>query len=470
MPLGMPYQMQELFEFSLYLIYGLIFFAIGFSIYFRDLRFSHLSIASALPTLAIFGFIHGMHEWSEMYLHIYGEIIDMHSTVQIFKVVKLWASFIALGYFAIQMLAMTKWRLRAHIQFLAQAITILFFFSVSYRYVTQDLNHFVQETSLQIRWLFGSGAGVLAGASLMNYSQKLKMEEREAAEAVGYLGISIIVYGLFAGLFYIKDPIIGACIRSILAAIILIYLRKTLQIFDAERQSQIERSLQEVMHDNKLRDIGELSSGIAHEIKTPLSSALMRCDLLEKQLNHSEFDKDNAKRQLEQIRKGVLKAAHISQELLQFSHKRTAVKTKVSMEELINESIELMGHRLNEFRVSKNISPDLYFYADKDQLEEVIINIINNAIDATTSNKLICIEAEQKGMKVVLSITDFGGGLSDDIKDKVTLPFFTTKDKATGTGLGLTLCQKILEQNQGKLSFNNTDTGLRVDIELAMES
>ncbi len=104
--------MKELFEFSLYLLYGLVFFAIGFSIYFRDMRFSHLSIASALPTLAIFGFIHGLHEWSEMYLHIYSQDLEMHNTVKIFKVAKLWASFIALGYFAIQMLAMTKWRLK----------------------------------------------------------------------------------------------------------------------------------------------------------------------------------------------------------------------------------------------------------------------------------------------------------------------------------------------------------------------
>ncbi len=462
--------MKELLEFSLFQLYGLIFIAIGFTIYFRDLRFSHLSIASALPTLAIFGFIHGLHEWSEMYLYVYKQELAMHSTVKIFKVVKLWASFVALGYFAIQMLAMTKWRLRPHIQFVAQSITILFLFSVIYRYVSQDLDSFVAETTQQIRWLFGSGAGVLAGASLKNYSKKLKLEGRKAAGAVEYLGISIIVYGLFAGLFYIQDVIIGASVRTILAMVILFYLRKTLELFDAERQTQIERSLQEALHDDKLRDIGELSSGIAHEIKTPLSSALMRCDLLEKQLEGEACDKDNIKRHLQHIRKGVVKAANISHELLQFSHKRSAVKQKVSMDKLIDEALDLMGHRLTEFEVSKQISSDLYFYADKEQLEEVIINIVNNAIDASSDKKLICIQAEQKGLNVLLSITDFGTGIEDSIKEKITLPFFTTKDKNNGTGLGLTLCQKILEQNQGKLSFNNTKTGLRVDIELPMES
>jgi signal transduction histidine kinase len=462
--------MQELFVFSLYMLYGLIFIAIGFTIFFRDLRFSHLSIASALPTLAIFGFIHGLHEWSELYLHVYQEELMMHQTVKILKVVKLWTSFIALGYFALQMLAMTKWRFRTQLSLITQIVTALFFVGVVYRYFSQDLYTFVRETTFQIRWLFGSGAGMLAGAALMNYSKKLKQEERKAAEAVGYLGISIIIYGLFAGLFYIEDIIVGPMIRTLLALVMLIYLRKTLELFDAERQQQIERSLHQVLHNDKLRDIGELASGIAHEIKTPLSSALMRCDLLEKQIATSEYDRDNAQRQLEHIRKGLLKAAHISQELLQFSHKRMPVKQRLSVAGLIKESLELMAHRLNDFQVEIDIPTDLYFYADKEQLEDVVINIVNNAIDASIDKKVIFIHAEQRGLRIKLSITDFGTGIDDSIKDKVLLPFFTTKDKSTGTGLGLTLSQKVLEQNQGKLSLNNTKSGLCVEIELAMES
>ncbi len=462
--------MQELFIFSLYILYGLIFVAIGFTIFFRDLRFSHLSIASALPTLAIFGFIHGLHEWSELYLHVYQDELMMQQTVKILKVLKLWISFIALGYFALQMLSMTKWRFRVQLSYITVAVTSLFFISVVYRYFFQDLSTFVNDTSFQIRWLFGSGAGVLAGSALINYSKILKSEEREAADAVGYLGGTIIIYGLFAGLFYIENMFIGPAIRTLLALMILIYLRKTLEIFDAERQQQIEHSLHQVLHNDKLRDIGELTSGIAHEIKTPLSSALMRCDLLEKQLTTEQLDKDNANRQLEHIRRGVLKAAHISQQLLQFSHKRQPIKQHFSVAEFIQESLDVMAHRLTQFNVEQIIPSDLYLYADKEQLEEVVINIMNNAIDASGENKHLIIQAEQRGLRIILSITDFGGGIDSSIQEKVLLPFFTTKDKSAGTGLGLTLCQKILEQNHGKLRLNNTDSGLCVDIELPMES
>jgi signal transduction histidine kinase len=462
--------MKELFEFSLYLLYGLIFVVIGFTIFFRDFRFSNLSIASALPTLAVFGFIHGLHEWSEMYLFVYKQELSMHTTVKLFKVFKLWLSFLALGYFAIQMLSMTKWRLRKQLLVVAELVSVVFLFSVIYRYFHQDLNDFVRDTTLQTRWLFGSCAGILAGASLMNYSQKLKLEERKAASAVGRLGICIIIYGLSAGIFYIEDLTIGASIRTAIAFMIWLYLRQTLKLFEDERQLQIEGAIRQFHHDSKLRELGELSSSITHEIKTPLSSALMRCDLLEKQIDQDDVDREKMKRQLSYIRKGVLKAAHISQELLQFSHKRNAIKQKVSMDELVNEALNLMEHRLHYFDIQKNIMPNLFFYADKEQLEEVLINLINNAIDASEENKKIVIKAEQKGLRVILSVIDFGTGIDEAILEKVTLPFFTTKDKHHGTGLGLTLCQKIVDQNGGSLLIENTGTGLCVSIELPMES
>ncbi len=251
---------------------------------------------------------------------------------------------------------------------------------------------------------------------------------------------------------------------------IWLYLRQTLKLFEDERQLQIEGAIRQFHHDSKLRELGELSSSITHEIKTPLSSALMRCDLLEKQIDQDDVDREKMKRQLSYIRKGVLKAAHISQELLQFSHKRNAIKQKVSMDELVNEALNLMEHRLHYFDIQKIIMPNLFFYADKEQLEEVLINLINNAIDASEENKKIVIKAEQKGLRVILSVIDFGTGIDEAILEKVTLPFFTTKDKHHGTGLGLTLCQKIVDQNGGSLLIENTGTGLCVSIELPMES
>lgn len=462
--------MKELLEFTLYLLYGLAFIAIGFTVYFRDLRFSHLSIASALPTLALFGFIHGLHEWSELYLHVYKEELEMHTTVKLFKVLKLWISFLALGYFAIQMLSMTKWKYRSQLLVVTKCVVIVFIVIFIFQFLNKEMDVFVESTTLQIRWLFGSFAGVLAGASLIDYHQKLLFEERKAANAVGRLGICIIVYGLLAGIFYVDDLVLGVFVRTILAVCIGYYLRKTLGLFEEERQVQIEQAVQQIHHDNKLRDIGELATSIAHEIKTPLSSALMRCDLLEKLVDQKESDQKKLERQLFFIKKGLLTAAHISQELLQFSHKRNSIKTLVAIDILVDESLSLMGHRLNQFQIEKDIFPNLCIFADKVQMEEVLINLLNNAIDASSNTKKIIIKAEQKGLRIILSIIDFGTGIDGKILNKVMLPFFTTKEKQKGTGLGLTLCQKIVEQNGGNLSLHNTGSGLRVSVELPMES
>jgi signal transduction histidine kinase len=461
--------MFELFEFSLYMLYGLMFMAISFTIYFRDLRFSNLSIAKALPTLAVFAFIHGLHEWSELYLIIYQQELLIHKTVKVFKVAKLWISFIALGYFALQMLTMTRWRFRSQLYKLALLITIVFLINSIFQFYLQDLNSFVHNTSEQIRWFFGSAAGILAGLSLINYSKKLQFEERQSASSVGFLGISIIVYGVFAGFLYIEDSLIGVMIRTILAGIILFQLHNTLSLFDAERQSQIERSLQKSIHNKKLRDMGGFSSSIAHEIKTPLSSALMRCDLLEKQCKSKVINSEEVNRQLNLIRKGLLSASHISQELLDFSHKKVSIFETYPLVKIVDSGLELMEHRLTNFTIEKNIAEDLCVYVDRLPIEEVIINILNNAIDACTEEKLIIIQAKQKGMRVQLEIIDSGSGINEKILGKVMQPFFTTKDKSKGTGLGLTVCQSIIEQHNGSLYLSNSVNGLQVTIELPME-
>ena len=243
--------------------------------------------------------------------------------------------------------------------------------------------------------------------------EKLQFEERQSASSVALLGISIIVYGIFAGLLYIENSLIGVMIRTLLAGVILFQLHNTLSLFDAERHSQIERSLQKSFHNKKLRDMGGFSSSIAHEIKTPLSSALMRCDLLEKHCNSDKINTDEVNRQLNLIRKGLLSTSHISQQLLDFSHKKVANFQTLPLVNIVDNALDLMEHRLTNFTIEKNIAADLCVYVDELQIEEVIINIINNAVDACTNEKLVKIQAQQKGMRVQLAIIDVGGGINE---------------------------------------------------------
>ncbi|GAM60564.1 hypothetical protein JCM19232_897 [Vibrio ishigakensis] len=99
-------------------------------------------------------------------------------------------------------------------------------------------------------------------------------------------------------------------------------------------------------------------------------------------------------------------------------------------------------------------------------LEAVFSNIIGNAIDASVDEKYLHIQTLQSKLKAVVKISDHGSGMSEDVLARATQPFFTTKPKGEGTGMGLALCKQIVQQHGGKLLFENNDRGLTVVIEL----
>ncbi|UJF18048.1 HAMP domain-containing histidine kinase [Vibrio sp. SS-MA-C1-2] len=292
------------------------------------------------------------------------------------------------------------------------------------------------------------------------------------------LGLSIIAYGLFSGFLYIDNVILGPITRLVCAFFILIYLIKTLTIFDNERVHKIESRLEAAFHNKKLQDIGELTACITHEIKTPLSSSLMRCDLLEQQLsqihqNNVELNEQSFTRinkQLSHIRCGVLSAAQISQELLQFSHRGDVEYSQCHVISLVQDSIALLQHKLELFNINVSIPNHLCVYGNKNQLEEVLINIINNSIDAAKEEKRIDISATLTDLSVEIVILDYSGGIAIHHIDKVKQPFFSTKDKKSGTGLGIPLTIKILEYNNGFLQFVNSSKGLKSTIRLPIDS
>ncbi|MCV3264906.1 hypothetical protein OGZ01_30335 [Vibrio harveyi] len=148
--------------FKIYLFYGLAFFAIFFAILFRDLRKSRIAIASALPILALFGFIHGFHEWSELYLVMYEHEFTLTKGIETFKVFKLLFSFIALGAFAWKMLDLTSWKKVKYIKYAAIAVLALFIVSLVYRFGNKEYAIYVHNTANQVRWIFGLGSGVIS--------------------------------------------------------------------------------------------------------------------------------------------------------------------------------------------------------------------------------------------------------------------------------------------------------------------
>ncbi|GAM70788.1 C4-dicarboxylate transport sensor protein [Vibrio sp. JCM 19236] len=297
---------------------------------------------------------------------------------------------------------------------------------------------------------------------MISYASVLEREGHGAALPFKYTGASLVAYGISAGLLTADMGLWVLVLRASCATLILVTLWKALAVFDKERKKQIETALAHSLQDAKLIELGELVSAVAHEIKTPISSAMMSCDLLRHQAPKDEA----VTRQIDRINHGLSRAAEISQEILNYAHQKPVQRKPVNLSEVVNSAFSLNQFRLTDFNVEASLDEELTVLGDEGLLEAVFSNIIGNAIDASVDDKYLHIQTLQSKLKAVVKISDHGSGMSDDVLARATQPFFTTKPKGEGTGMGLALCKQMILQHGGKLLFENNDRGLTVVIEL----
>lgn len=456
--------MNEIVIFNIYLFYGLVFFTIGCAIVFRNLKFSQLAIASALPALAAFGFIHGFHEWSELYFLLQqNHLSDEWSlNIQLFRIIKLLLSFLALMWFAWKMLEILAISQRYWLRWLVPILLIFYFVTIFTHWIVLPIEDYLYISTLITRWVFGLLGGSLAGAAVIFYGKELKAEGHQGAHFFSYTGWALICYAFAAGLLTTKWGIWVPLVRTLCGAAILIFLFKSLKIFDVEYLEQVNQQQRRIMLGEKMRAIGELTSGIAHEIKTPLSYATLGCDLLEEKINNNEENK----RQLERIRLGINRANHISQEILNFSREQSEEKI-FDMRTSIFSALQLLTYRLKGYKLEIRLPQPLTIKGDAIKIEEVFVNLLNNSIDATednTTEKTIYVNVKNILGGYLLVVEDCGGGINNSDINKIMSPFFTTKQSGKGTGLGLSICQQIIQQHHGEISIQNGSKGLIVKL------
>ncbi|MCL9780184.1 HAMP domain-containing histidine kinase [Vibrio sp. S4M6] len=457
--------MDMLVIFKIYLLYGLMFFAIFFAILFRNLAYSQIRLASALPIFAAFGLIHAIHEWSELYLLIYQHEFFPSPALTLFKLLKLWLSYIVLGIFAWKLVALTSWRYKAWVRTLVIAVLTLFVVNIILRYSDESFTFFVHHTEIQIRLIFSFGASLLAGCALYNYAISLEFDGHGSSIPFKLTGLALITYGVSSGIFTTELGLWVLTLRVFSAAALLVTLWYALRIFDDERDKQLQGALNQSLQDAKLKELGELTSAVAHEIKTPISSAMMSCDLLANQVPENE----DCLRQLDRIRYGLSRAAEISQEVLSYAHHKPLQRKPVYLHAIIESSLSLNQYRLTDFHVDLDVDRDLIILGDEGLLEQVVSNLIANSIDASTSKKYLRVEGHQDKLNATVRVVDHAGGLPISLIDKATQPFFTTKPKGEGTGMGLAIAKQIILQHNGTFTLSNSEGGLTVEIQIPRE-
>lgn len=244
---------------------------------------------------------------------------------------------------------------------------------------------------------------------------------------------------------------------------------------EIEERLRLEKNRQDLQDDliqaNKLATLGQIAAGVAHEINQPIAAIRTHADTAAVYLERS--DPDGAARSLDRIGDLTQRVGVITDELRAFSRKTQSDQVAVGVEEAIDGALLLVGPRLRErgVRLDRNDGPaDLKVRAERNRLEQVILNLLQNAIEAVTAvaDPRIVIAVEARGRKVVVQISDNGPGLSDAVRDRLFTPF--TTDKPDGMGLGLVISRDIVAGFGGELTHAPSGTGAVFRITLAKAS
>jgi signal transduction histidine kinase len=225
------------------------------------------------------------------------------------------------------------------------------------------------------------------------------------------------------------------------------------------KDEELRAMTQQLWQSAKLATMGKLAAEIAHELNNPLTAVGLRTELMQMDLpvdSPSRSDLDVIIYAVDQMR-GLVN------NLLQFSRRSQAKKISLDMGDEINKALALLDHYLINHRVTviKNISPDLpVVMADRQQLRQVLLNLLTNATDAMPSGGTLTIRALAQtvnwiGPCLVIEISDTGDGIPPELLSKVWDSFFTTKAEGKGTGLGLAICRGIMEEHGGTITIES---------------
>lgn len=221
----------------------------------------------------------------------------------------------------------------------------------------------------------------------------------------------------------------------------------------------------QLVRSEKLAAIGQLVAGVAHELNNPLASIVGYSELMT-----DDIKEGPARQKLEKMIREAQRMKRIIENLLRFARQNNLEKKSANLQTLLQDVLALREYHIRNHDVELKIQveSDLPPVAlDEDQFKQILLNLLNNSIDALEgrNRKLIRIEALRRGNRVLLHFDDNGPGFSDP--NRVFDPFYTTKPIGKGTGLGLSICYGIVKEHGGEIQAANlAHGGARVVLEL----
>jgi two-component system C4-dicarboxylate transport sensor histidine kinase DctB len=239
--------------------------------------------------------------------------------------------------------------------------------------------------------------------------------------------------------------------------------RKLLNEIQERRRTEQElrQTQDELVQAEKLAALGHISAGISHELNQPLTAIRSFSDNAIKLLERERFE--DVRSNLGLISELTGRMAQLMRQLRTFARKSPAQKSVVSLKDVLKRSIEVLQPKIDEMSVELQIEAysEVRVIADELRLEQVLGNILGNALDAMTSaeRRIITVGIEPGDREIVMTIRDSGPGIPPDCINEIFDPFFTTKDVGQGLGLGLSITYGIVKDFGGTIRASNHADG-----------
>ena len=227
-----------------------------------------------------------------------------------------------------------------------------------------------------------------------------------------------------------------------------------------QRTKELLQAQKQLIQVEKLATVGTLAGGVAHEINNPLTAILTNVQMLLALGNTLDADSQES---LQLIEEATKRCRTIVQKLMTYAKKplEPAELTKINLLNVVNNVVTFLGYQLEQENiklVSEGQEDKYWVIGDKNELEQVLTNLILNAKDAMNNIKkggAVYITVSRAQDWIILEVRDEGCGIPQEIISKIFDPFFSTKDVGKGTGLGLSICQSIIEKHNGLISVHS---------------